>query len=1249
MTINRNILLRRIAALLLFALLLMAFAALFFFKITPDNRSELNQRGHRVLTQQVQNFLRKDQDLHNIIENARDHFHQLADKLPPYDRLNANLHYDTTTNVPPGFHGHLLKTDTGVWLIAHHRDTDDVRNKPVYLTVKMKDFADPLFAGRDDVFSNYLLLLDSNDSAGSGEGSALGLSVLYQQSALSASARLNADTTKKLTPNSDQSGTFQLSMAGQNYVAFFSRFEFHLHHLILVGLIEKDQYDATVSATPPLFLPLVIIFICLAMITLPFLKVFLLSPHETINSWDVLKMAFSFYAGGVAFTIIVFYFFLSYVTSDSLAARLRHFSRLVREDVEKEIRVAGDELEDYNALFDELPRTDSLIHRLSTDMDRVPGDNRELSLDNLCFPDSNILISRLFWLDTTGKTIAKWSPFRYPTPFTRMNNYVFYQLLLNKPANYDGIAGVDVPVLYPGKSNLTDEFQTFIALRSNYIWPPVTAGGKTDTSGFIVIADMLRATILPVIPPGFGFSIIDDNGNVLVDGDPRKSLGGNLFEESEENKNLIAAVHFDKSDWQFPLDIRGLPYYARVTPIAGQPLHLVCYYSRDIVRRNVDRMMHFSIQTLVLLWCVLGICLLLSTFHQWRPVILKFNLEKIEWIRPSSNNKTYISNIFTWLLWLTGISIAWFVIVGLTSTSLAPLFYLSLLLPFYAILVVQIFHKWFGIYTLITITVLSVVIIYLNHLLDNGWSSVLHVVGFQALAWAGWWVAGLRRRHQEKKMSGELVRLQMMRTEDRTNEWKRLSERKERRLRKEYFAVLYLSILLISVLPALGILNYAFFAEKVQFKKQKLDAVATAFGKRSNYLLTNLFPSYKKSVQQRFDTTQRKKLLFSSSIYLTDRDTILQKEQPGLSVNIAPTRITLAKMPDALYSLLMDKVYFAPFVWGDATTISNGGSDGHGRYSIPGDTAVEYDPGRLLGDPQMREKAMVVRTHLQKPHWDLWAILWPVGVSALLLMTALILLAAKLVKSAINHLFLMEIVGKAERFGKRETSGWKSEVDQAFDEISAEEDSWMPEVNQLVEELRKEDKPISGILELESGCLQTDRILALTDYLKPVYADIFWKRLSSDEERYILYDFATDRYTNYKNSAVLYRLISKGVLVTKEGYLDVFSLSFRQYLLSLSEGDDANRLVELQRKYRLPGTWQSVRVPAIAILLVLAVFLFATQPQVSTFLAGLALLATSLTTVIGFVRSSLPDASKKSKDEGAKKAKDEDVKKTKDA
>jgi len=220
---NRNIILRRLAALLLFAVLVMAFAALFYFRIEPGNREDLSQRGHKALTQLVRNFLRKDQDLHNIIENAQKHFPELVAKKPPYDRLAANIHYDTTTISRADSGRHLIKTDTGVWLIVHHRDSIDTAHKNVYLTVKMKDFADPIFAGRDDVFKNYLILLDSADSAGTGEANPVGLSLLYQQMPLSASARINADSTKRLTPNSDESGTFPLSAAGQDYIAFFSR------------------------------------------------------------------------------------------------------------------------------------------------------------------------------------------------------------------------------------------------------------------------------------------------------------------------------------------------------------------------------------------------------------------------------------------------------------------------------------------------------------------------------------------------------------------------------------------------------------------------------------------------------------------------------------------------------------------------------------------------------------------------------------------------------------------------------------------------------------------------------------------------------------------------------------------------------------------------------------------------------------------------------------------------------------------
>jgi hypothetical protein len=75
-------------------------------------------------------------------------------------------------------------------------------------------------------------------------------------------------------------------------------------------------------------------------------------------------------------------------------------------------------------------------------------------------------------------------------------------------------------------------------------------------------------------------------------------------------------------------------------------------------------------------------------------------------------------------------------------------------------------------------------------------------------------------------------------------------------------------------------------------------------------------------------------------------------------------------------------------------------------------------------------------------------------------------------------------------------------------------------------------------------------------------------------------------------------------------------------VLNLPEEADADKMAGLRRKFQTPSIWQSVGVPAIAVLLVLGVFLFTTQPEVSTFLAGLGVLVTSLTTILAFARSS---------------------------
>jgi hypothetical protein len=134
--------------------------------------------------------------------------------------------------------------------------------------------------------------------------------------------------------------------------------------------------------------------------------------------------------------------------------------------------------------------------------------------------------------------------------------------------------------------------------------------------------------------------------------------------------------------------------------------------------------------------------------------------------------------------------------------------------------------------------------------------------------------------------------------------------------------------------------------------------------------------------------------------------------------------------------------------------------------------------------------------------------------------------------------------------------------------------------------------------------IQEEFILAMADYFKRNYEAI-WKDLG-DDEKYILFDFSSDRYTNYKNSTVLYKLVSKGILTQKGECLDVFSLSFRQYVLSQGDTDVIRKARE-----NVAGTWDSIRIPLLAVLAIVAVFLLVTQAAFSSsVVAGITTLST---------------------------------------
>ncbi len=1186
---QKIIFLRRISALLIFTVVLFAFAILFYFKYIPGNKEELNQRGHRVLTQVIQNFQNKDDELREIICNAtQEDPNELYAQEGSYARLNENIAYDILRSnfFPANNFSSLYRMDNGDWHLLYKTDTATRNTKP-YISVSMQEFAGPILSTREDIFQNYFILLDSAIDQRDPRKHAYYL--LFKKDPVSASADLNVDTLQLLEKNSDKSGICDVSIAGNKYVLFFAPFLFQNSCILMAGLIPEKIYNQKVQSTPLYSLSITIILISLILSALPLFKIFLLSPNESICSTDVLKTAVSFYIGAIIITIIAFYGFVVYVTDMSLQQRLRQFSTEIRKDIENEFDMADRQITYYKTVIGSRSISDSVktnLIRKKFKTSKATG----RQIDSVCSPRIFPNVSRLIWGDTGGNTVAKWSPFTYNTPFTELSNYQFFKLLDQKPSYLDGTAGVEKPVIYPGKSNLTDEFLTCIARRSN-------AGFQTGQSSFIVLVAMLHSAILPIVPKGFGFAVIDHTGKILIDADPNRDLSENLFQESGYNQLLAEMVRDRRSDLNFKMELYGEPYIARVAPIADQPLTLVCYYDEQTLSGHIFRYLHFSIHTLFIMLTLLIACLLLSTFKEWSPTLLNFKINKTEWIRPSSKNAEERPFIFVYLAYLLVLTILFLSLIAGLSKNLDNIFYISMLLPFYVVIGVQVSEvpyteKYFYLigyyvkaakYPLVCVFILNVVICLL--MTNSGLDRInffvplifqLCILLVKPLVF--WEVLGpwIKKKEKETKM--------------------------------DFFQnSVYLSILLISVLPTLGTLTYGFYAEKIQFKKDKLLNLSVDFFERSNYLLNDYLPTIKPEVLSQLGPHYQDSLVYATSIYLTDRDTIVRWQPDTIN--------TKDYLSDGLYSMLMDKVYLAPQIWGDDVCIQDTAGDRYWSYkaSAAPDTsrglagpAIVYAEDRPVRDLVAADNHIRLISPLQKPQQDFSNLSKNFKFFFILAIASILFLARRVIHEAIQRLFLLDVVKQDKIFVE------KDYLNKFF------EPSNMPSNTSYVKNLSLPDPFTTDFFNHERGFddwkgrpkpfLKEEFILAMADYFGPIYESIWYD--ISDEEKYILYDFSSDRYTNYKNSTVLYKLINKGILKQEGECLDVFSFSFRQYVLSLENTDAVDKLKD---KFKISGTWDSIRIPVVAILAVVAVFLFMTQ---AAFSSGIVAAITALSTIV---------------------------------
>ena len=102
-------------------------------------------------------------------------------------------------------------------------------------------------------------------------------------------------------------------------------------------------------------------------------------------------------------------------------------------------------------------------------------------------------------------------------------------------------------------------------------------------------------------------------------------------------------------------------------------------------------------------------------------------------------------------------------------------------------------------------------------------------------------------------------------------------------------------------------------------------------------------------------------------------------------------------------------------------------------------------------------------------------------------------------------------------------------------------------------------------------------------------------------EQLLIYDLVTDGLVNFRNLYVIYHLMSRGILIYKDGAIELFNKSFANFVLTIV---DKERSFNFDRDAKKTGTWANLKLPLMMIIGGILAFIFLTQQSLFNDLFG---------------------------------------------
>lgn len=422
---------------------------------------------------------------------------------------------------------------------------------------------------------------------GAGEVMLTNLASLTARTGWRSSGPLNMKRLRNETAQTD------VALGGSDYILFTHPYapsqSLENAEWIIAGLVSKRRFTKEVLSISASVIAVVLAVLILVISAWPFLRIALIGRHEALSVGDVLLLGVCILVQTSILTLVL----LDVVAYQRLRTASAQQMKSFGEQLERDLQTDIDRAQAALYAFKDWSR---VANTWSTE---VLGDQKT----NLSFVRNvitvNPYIETATWIDPTGRqhykvTMAKGSPLLDVSTRQYFRDARLQKYLPLRDVSFQSL-----------RSLTTGAPEVVVATTSGLDHLPVVAA----TVNLVHITHS-------VLPPGYRFAIINEDGQVLLHSEPQRNGYENFFAETDHDRTIRSAV-FARTELFDTVRYWGEDHTAYVHPLQDVPWTLVVLRSKELLRTaNTDSL---AMTLVLLLTHSMAFVFLLVAVLLWNP------------------------------------------------------------------------------------------------------------------------------------------------------------------------------------------------------------------------------------------------------------------------------------------------------------------------------------------------------------------------------------------------------------------------------------------------------------------------------------------------------------------------------------------------------------------------------------------------------------------------------------------------------